>query len=173
MAEKTIPVKAAAYSFIVSLADQSNPMVFKSSPTLAAGDVKVDKDGAGLANLTDLPTASGKLVTVTLTATEMNADEVTVVFSDAAGAEWCDLVVVLHPSSVTIGDIDTAILDATVEGTYSVQEVLRIMVGVLAGKATGGGTTTVTFRDLSDSLDRVKATVDTSGNRSAVTLDVT
>jgi hypothetical protein len=47
------------------------------------------------------------------------------------------------------------------------------MASVMAGKVTGGGTTSVTFRDLSDALDRVKATVDTNGNRSAITLDLT
>jgi hypothetical protein len=65
------------------------------------------------------------------------------------------------------------VLDATVEGTYSLKEVLRIMSGVLAGKLSGGGTTTLTFRDISDSLNRVVATVDASGNRSAITIDET
>jgi hypothetical protein len=65
------------------------------------------------------------------------------------------------------------VLDATVEGTYSLKEVLRIMSGVLAGKLSGGGTTTLTFRDISDSLDRVVATVDSSDNRSAITIDET
>jgi len=63
------------------------------------------------------------------------------------------------------------VLDATVEGTYSLKEVLRIMSGVLAGKLSGGGTTTLTFRDISDSLNRVVATVDASGNRSAITIN--
>jgi hypothetical protein len=38
---------------------------------------------------------------------------------------------------------------------------------------TGGGTTSITFRDLSDTLDRVSATVDSSGNRTAVTKTLT
>ena len=65
------------------------------------------------------------------------------------------------------------IMDAIVEGTYSLKEVMRIMAGALAGKLSGGGTTTLTFRDLSDSLDRIVATVDSSGNRSAITIDET
>jgi hypothetical protein len=77
------------------------------------------------------------------------------------------------PTSISnLNDISTSdILGATVEGTYSVVEVLRIMVGVLAGKLSGGGTTTLTFRDISDSLNRVVATVDASGNRSAITIN--
>jgi hypothetical protein len=64
----------------------------------------------------------------------------------------------------------TSVLAATVEGTYSVQEVLRIMVSALAGKVSGGGTTTITFRDLSDTLNMIAATVDANGNRSDVTI---
>jgi hypothetical protein len=72
-----------------------------------------------------------------------------------------------------LNDISTAdVLNATVEGTYTLAEVLRIMAGALAGKLSGGGTTTLTFRDLSDSLDRITATVNTvTGDRTAVTID--
>src|SRR5690606_37312213 len=37
--------------------------------------------------------AGSKSVKVTLSATEMNADNVTVILSDASGDEWCDLIV--------------------------------------------------------------------------------
>ena len=40
-----------------------------------------------------------------------------------------------------------------------------------AGKASGGGTTSISFRDNADSKNRIVATVDSSGNRTAVTLD--
>jgi hypothetical protein len=71
-----------------------------------------------------------------------------------------------------LNDVSTSdILGATVEGTYSVVEVLRIMVGVLAGKLSGGGTTELTFRDLSDTLDRAIVTVDSSANRTSVTIN--
>jgi hypothetical protein len=66
------------------------------NPTIAAGDFQVDKDGAGLTNLTTLPTvepAGSKLVKITLSATEMNADVVTVVCSDQTEPpQWCDLI---------------------------------------------------------------------------------
>lgn len=65
------------------------------------------------------------------------------------------------------------ILDDPVEGTYTMREALRIMLAVLAGKANGGGTATIVFRDVNDSKDRVEATVDVNGNRSTVILDVT
>ena len=69
---------------------------FKSSPTIAAGDFKVDKDGGGLTNLATLPAvdpAASVLVKVTLSATEMNADVVTIVGVDQTSPkEWADFV---------------------------------------------------------------------------------
>lgn len=63
------------------------------------------------------------------------------------------------------------ILAATVEGSLTLKAVLRIFLAALAGKVTGGGTTTVHFRDNADAKDRITATVAAGGNRSAVTLD--
>ncbi|HUV82894.1 MAG TPA: hypothetical protein VMW53_07465 [archaeon] len=108
MSEKTFPIKNTIYSFVISLTDQTNALVFKSAPTLAAGDVKVSTDGGALGNITVLPIAVGKIVTVILSAAEMNGDSVVVIFSDAAGDEWCDLITELRPAAVTIGDLPTA-----------------------------------------------------------------
>jgi hypothetical protein len=41
----------------------------------------------------------------------------------------------------------------------------------LLGKASGLDSTTAKFRNLTDSKDRIIATVDANGNRTAVTLD--
>lgn len=59
-------------------------------------------------------------------------------------------------------------MDATVETGYDTREVLRLLSAVLCGKATVSGTTT-TFRNITDTKDRVTATAD-DGARSAVTL---
>ena len=81
----------------VSLADMATPGRSKSSATIAAGDFKVDKDGGGLNNLTTLPSvspASTKMVLISLSATEMNADVVTVICSDQTDPpEWADLTI--------------------------------------------------------------------------------
>ena len=73
------------------------PGSFRSSPTLAAGDFKVDKDGAGLNNLATLPTVSPAAsvgVLISLSATEMTADVVTIVAIDQTSPkEWADFVV--------------------------------------------------------------------------------
>lgn len=97
MANVNPPKKNQAFEFTVSLQDIANPALFKSTPTLATGDAKVDKDGGGLTNLTSDMTvtpAATKCVRVQLSATEMNADKVTVVISDQTSpAEWADLTI--------------------------------------------------------------------------------
>lgn len=106
------PKKNAEYIFYISLASQSDANAFQSNPTLAAGDAKVSIDGGTLNNLGTLPAvtpASSKLVKVTLSADEMNGDNIAVIFSDAAGAEWKDLTVSIHTVVAQIDDIYTRI----------------------------------------------------------------
>ncbi len=69
-------------------------------------------------------------------------------------------------------EIADAILDEAVVGSYTMRQLLKVMAAALAGKATGGGTTTVTFRGVDDASNVIVATVDANGNRSAVTLTV-
>lgn len=91
------PKKGEDFKIRVSLGDMANPGSFKANPTIAAGDFKVDKDGAGLTNLTTLPTVSpagSVCVLIELSATEMNADVVTIVGIDqTATKEWADFAV--------------------------------------------------------------------------------
>jgi hypothetical protein len=57
------------------------------------------------------------------------------------------------------------------EGTYTYEDAERIKFSVLAGKSTGAGSTTLKFRGVAAStVDRVNASVGSSGNRQAVTL---
>ena len=64
-----------------------------------------------------------------------------------------------------------AILDEIVEGSTTMRQAMRLLLAALAGKAAGGGTNTVTFRDLADTKDRLTMTTDANGNRTAVTRD--
>jgi hypothetical protein len=97
------PVKNEDFIIRVALRDASAPLRFKSSATIAAGDFKVDKDGGGLNNLATLPTvdpSATKLVKITLSSTEMNADVVTVICSDQTDPpEWADLIFTIPTTS--------------------------------------------------------------------------
>lgn len=66
-----------------------------------------------------------------------------------------------------------AILDENIEGTHTLREVLRLLGAYAFGKSSGGGTTTVTFRDIDDTKNRIVATVTDVGNRTAITLTET
>jgi hypothetical protein len=66
-----------------------------------------------------------------------------------------------------------AVLDEVIEGTLTLRQVMRLLKAGIAGKSSGGGTATIKFRDTADAKDRIAATVDTAGNRSSVTVDVT
>lgn len=108
MATQVPPKKNAAYTFYVSLASQASSHVMQANPTLAAGDVKVATDDAAPANITTLPTVDAdftKRVKVELSASEMNGDNITIIFSDAAGSEWDDLVVNLQTTARQIDDL--------------------------------------------------------------------
>lgn len=64
-----------------------------------------------------------------------------------------------------------AILDEVVEGSLTMRQVLRVFLSMLAGKCSGGGTTTISFRDVADTKDRIVMVVDSNGNRTSITLD--
>ena len=66
-----------------------------------------------------------------------------------------------------------AILDEVVEGTLTLRQGLRLVFAVLFGLITGAGTTSVGFRDIADTKNRVTATVTAQGNRTVITLDGT
>lgn len=73
----------------------------------------------------------------------------------------------------TEGAIANAVWDEAVDGSVTARESLRLANSANGGKVSGAGTTNVLIRDLADSKNRVDATVDVDGNRSAVTRDLT
>lgn len=102
------PKKNAAFVFYVGLISQADTKLLQANPTLAAGDVKVATDDAAPGNLATLPAVDADFtdrVKVSLSAGEMNGDRVTVIFSDAAGAEWADLLIDIPTSVRQIDDL--------------------------------------------------------------------
>ena len=109
-------------------------------------------------------------------------------YTTRALTDKSDFNLAADQSGVTIGTVNNvgdktgyelsasgidAILDDVLEGTLTVRQAIRIILAAAAGKSTGGGTSTIRFRDLADSKDRIVATVDSDGNRTDVTLDGT
>lgn len=78
-------------------------------------------------------------------------------------------------SSATRDAIAASLLDlaAGVQTDWTLRQALRIILATAAGKISGAATTTITIRDVGDAKDRIVATVDGDGNRSAITYDKT
>jgi len=87
---------------------------------------------------------------------------------DISGTAWSEYAVPIK----IIGKSSDVLAAGDVDG-YSLESALKLCLSALAGKVTGGGTTTITFRSADDSADRIVATVDSNGNRSSITLDST
>jgi len=122
-----------------------------------ASDVTTELQ-SGLATASALSTVSGKIDTI----------------DDFVDTEVAAILAAVTAIPTANANAD-ALLDrsAGVETGLTVRQALRLFAAVLVGKASGLDTSTAVFRDTGDSKDRVTATVDSDGNRSAVTLDAT
>lgn len=77
---------------------------------------------------------------------------------------------------LTTANVADAILDAVngVETDVTLRQALRLIAAATAGKISGAATTTITIRNaVVDDKNRIVATVDSDGNRSAITYDLT
>ena len=90
-----------------------------------------------------------------------------------------DYAVPGDPMTLTSGERDTiatALLDLAdgVETNLTVRGSLRLALSALAAKVSGAAGPTVIFQNaVADSKPRITATVDASGNRTAITTDTT
>lgn len=76
---------------------------------------------------------------------------------------------------LTTANVADAVWGAIAETGYSYQDMMKILASIAAGKTTivdnGGGSATLTFRNLGDTLDRVEADMQDS-ERQTITLDL-
>ncbi len=73
--------------------------------------------------------------------------------------------------ALTAAAVD-AVLDDPVEGAFTLRQAMRLVLAATAGKVSGAGTNSITIRDINDTVDRITAEVDASGNRATVTKTV-
>ena len=85
-----------------------------------------------------------------------------------------DIEIVDTGAALTASDVAIAVWDRVAEGAFTYADLVRILAAVAAGQTTivdnGGGTATVTFRDVNDTKDRVVAEM-TGSERVSLTLD--
>jgi len=70
-------------------------------------------------------------------------------------------------NNISVGDITGAEVDND-GSAISLAGAFKLILSALAGKSSGGGTSTIVFRDIADAKNRISATVDADGNRTAV-----
>jgi len=69
--------------------------------------------------------------------------------------------------------IATEVFGTTIENSKDFEAILRKMLAFIAGETSGGGTSTINFRDDADTKNRLTYTVDSSGNRTLSAEDLT
>jgi len=76
--------------------------------------------------------------------------------------------------TVELDNFSNYLLDEQdIETGLTMRQALRLIAAATAGKVSGGGTSTITIRNaVADSDNRITATVDSNGNRSAITYDL-
>jgi hypothetical protein len=158
--------------------------------TISQADIRLSKNGGNFAQSNNSAGATHNengYYSVPLDTTDTNTLGTFRVAVSKSGAlpVWQDYMVVpanvwdsmfgASTLNVNVATLSSAavdsILDDPVEGSYTMRQLLRLMAAALFGKASGGGTATITFRDLGDSKDRITATVTSNGNRTTVVLD--
>lgn len=171
----TITLDGAVEAFGVITGDGSTTITIDGSAALGAiaslvGETTISLDGA--AEIMALGYMSGTTIEAGLTPTGI------------ANAVWSALLTQFQTdgtagkalSTASSGGVDLNALAAAVHGYiiesgHSFEEVTRIMAAILAGKVSGAGTGTETFKGLDGVTDRVIVSVDQSGNRTDITLD--
>lgn len=145
----------AALSAGITLTDAQLAIILLLQSDLSATGSFTD---AQLGNILGLAASLNASMTVTNSITNLVN-----LSADIGGAE-----------ALSAQGLATALLDANdIETNYSLREALRLILSTLAGKVSGAPGTTITIRNITDDKDRVVATVDSNGNRTSVTYDVT
>ena len=72
-----------------------------------------------------------------------------------------------------LSSISSGVWTYVVTGSTTAVQMMRGFAAMLLGKVSGAGTGAETFRDIADTKDVATFTVDSSGNRTAVTRDLT
>lgn len=86
---------------------------------------------------------------------------------DSSGGATVDITGLVNPTNIS-----STLLSTLIDGSVSVKGALQVAIAALAGKASGGGTNTIIFRNAADDTNRVVMTVDDNGNRTSVTLNL-
>lgn len=117
------------------------------------GSLSGNTDGS-LGNMTTALSGTATITAVTNALGNMSAD---IVSSSA-----------LSPESLAQALLD----DSPIETGYSLRETLRLILSSAVAELSGAGGSTITIRDINNTVDRIIMAVDGTGNRTGGTYDV-
>ncbi len=136
----------------------------------------LDGNAAGSLAAEGTTSISFTVPTVTLGAIISATATAGVTFSAAMTANGLGF---MEGSTETTGDVLTAaqvaneVWSRLIETGLSAEDAMRLITAATAGEVSGGGTTTITIRNaVADTKNRIIATVDEDGNRTAITYDL-
>jgi hypothetical protein len=105
------------------------------------------------------------------TAPAMTGDAFARLGAPAGASVSADIAALPTAASNATGLLDLA---AGVETGLTLRQAMRLLAAASAGKLSGAATTTIVIRNaVADSKNRITATCDSDGNRSAITVDLT
>lgn len=197
---KPVPLKNTAYRVTFPIFDADGDLVTGAAGLDSEYSVDGGAFADCTSEAVEIAAASG-IYYLDLTAGEMNGDTVAVIVkTTTVGAKTTPIILypaessdipvqvtamandVVTAAAIATGAIDADALaadavdeiwDEVAEGTVTARQMLRLFLAALAGLSNGGGTVTVRFRDEADSKNRIVASVDANGNRTAIALDGT
>jgi len=130
----------------------------------AVADIEADTNELQSDNVPGLIAALNDISTA-----QVNA-EVDTALADYDGPTKAEL----DAGLAALNDLSTTdILGMAYESTEDFQDFLRLTRAVLLGRTTGAGTGTENFRDRANGKNRVTSTIDSNGDRTAITTDAT
>jgi hypothetical protein len=112
----------------------------------------------GTAGILTVAVAESGALPVVVEYTVVAADVYDALVSDTGGGILADAAASIGARSL-----------GSAYSNYTYDDALKVTLAVLAGKASGMGTSTAVFRNIADNADVITATVDANGNRTAVT----
>lgn len=143
---------------------------------LTAGTNIALAKGVGLTGLNDLSQADIRTATGMAAANLDTQLDLLLADADYTAPDNASIAAILTDTGTTLDVLINAIkaktdlIPGTIDGkTFA--EIVTLISAVLLGKVSGMDTGSPIFRDMADVKNRVSATVDADGNRTAVTLD--
>ncbi len=121
-----------------------------------------DASGLGLATDTALSVTDGKVDAIKAKTDNLPANP-------APANEYDAELAALQSSVNAIAPLDEVLIDTGTQ-QFTTADLIKIVAAKMVGKASGGGTTSIVYRNIEDSVDIIVETVDENGNRSDITL---